>query len=189
MSTDKKNFNNEKLSYSLTYEDMVQILKLVDDYQFRNLNIELGDLKLKVDKKGVSNRNTNEDMQTNFPSTLNEKEQADKDTPKEETAELSDHSEENINEAETITDEKEMDGTVSVQASITGVFYRSPSPGEEPYVTVGSEVKKGDEVGLVEVMKLFNTINAPCDGVIKEILVEDESVVNVEDILMIIEPK
>ncbi|GBQ64118.1 acetyl-CoA carboxylase biotin carboxyl carrier protein [Komagataeibacter swingsii] len=63
------------------------------------------------------------------------------------------------------------------QAVITapsyGVFHLSPSPGAAPYVTVGQEVQVGQEVGLVEAMKVFNAVRATQAGTIAAVLVED----------------
>ncbi|WP_373893559.1 acetyl-CoA carboxylase biotin carboxyl carrier protein [Virgibacillus natechei] len=189
MSNGKTIYNDEQLYYSLTYEDMVRIFKLINDYQYRNLNIELGDLKLQIDKSGVNSIEKDDDIQASS-STSSSEEQKEKAVPEIEESTVLNHNKENLDETEDNSEKSdiEMDGFVPVHTSIAGVFYEAPSPGEEPFVMVGSKVKKGDELGLIEVMKLFNSINAPCDGVIKEIHVEDQSVVNVEDVLMVIEP-
>ncbi len=65
----------------------------------------------------------------------------------------------------------------AVKSPIVGVFYAAPSPEDAPYVTVGSQVKKGDVLCLVEAMKLMNEITAEQDGVITEICVENAEVV------------
>ncbi|ATU73192.1 Biotin carboxyl carrier protein of acetyl-CoA carboxylase [Gluconacetobacter sp. SXCC-1] len=54
-----------------------------------------------------------------------------------------------------------------------GIFHLSSSPGTPPYVTVGDEVKEGQQVGLVEAMKVFNAVKATLAGRITAILVED----------------
>ncbi len=71
-----------------------------------------------------------------------------------------------------------------VEAPLLGTFYASPSPEEEPFVTVGKEVKKGDVVGIIEAMKLMNEITAPCDGVIESIQVENGQMVEYHQVLM-----
>ena len=55
-------------------------------------------------------------------------------------------------------------------------------------VKVGDKVKKGDVIAVLEAMKMQNDINAPWDGVVKEILVSEGSSVNAGDPIMIIEP-
>ena len=60
-------------------------------------------------------------------------------------------------------------GTVVIPAPLMGRFYPRPEPGAEMYVSVGSEVQEDTVVGLIEVMKLFNTVHAGVRGVITEI--------------------
>ena len=64
---------------------------------------------------------------------------------------------------------------VLVKAPLAGVFYRAAGPEEEPFVTVGQQIKKGDTVGLIEAMKMINEIPAPCDGTVTEILMDNEA--------------
>ncbi|AZY50621.1 acetyl-CoA carboxylase [Bordetella avium] len=56
---------------------------------------------------------------------------------------------------------------------LPGTFYRSPGPGEAPFVEVGKRVAAGDIVGIIEVMKQFNQIETSVAGVVAEILVAD----------------
>lgn len=60
-----------------------------------------------------------------------------------------------------------------VKAPMVGTFYRSPSPGANPFVEVGQTVKEGDTLCIIEAMKLLNEIEADKSGVIKEILAEN----------------
>jgi acetyl-CoA carboxylase biotin carboxyl carrier protein len=70
---------------------------------------------------------------------------------------------------------------------MVGTFYRSSSPESDPYVEVGSSVKKGDTLCIIEAMKLLNEIEADRDGTIKEILVENAQPVEFGEPLFIIE--
>lgn len=60
-----------------------------------------------------------------------------------------------------------------IKAPTLGTFYRAPSPGAPPFVKVGDRVVAGQTVGIVEVMKLFNTVEADVAGVVAEIHTED----------------
>ena len=80
------------------------------------------------------------------------------------------------------------EGWVAVTAPSVGVFYRRPSPDQAPFVQVGSEVAANDPVCLIEVMKMFTGVVAPCKGRIAEILVEDASMVEYGQPLMYVEP-
>ncbi|SRR5690606_23865331 len=64
-----------------------------------------------------------------------------------------------------------------ITSPMVGTFYKAPSPGADPYVTVGSKVKKDTIVCIVEAMKLFNEIEADVEGEIVEVLVEDGQLV------------
>lgn len=61
----------------------------------------------------------------------------------------------------------------SVKSPMVGTYYASSSPGNPPYVAVGSAVKVGDTLCIIEAMKLLNEIDAEVSGVIKQILVEN----------------
>ncbi|WP_206951113.1 acetyl-CoA carboxylase biotin carboxyl carrier protein [Trinickia acidisoli] len=60
-----------------------------------------------------------------------------------------------------------------VNSPMVGTFYRSPSPGAEPFVQVGDSVKEGQTLCIIEAMKLLNEIEADKAGVVKEILIEN----------------
>ena len=68
-------------------------------------------------------------------------------------------------------------GTTEVCAPMVGVFYVAPSPGAEPFVHVGSKVKKGETLCILEAMKLMNEVVAECDGEIAEICANDGDLV------------
>ncbi len=80
------------------------------------------------------------------------------------------------------------EGWVTVTAPSVGVFYRRPSPDQAPFVQVGSEVAANDPVCLIEVMKMFTGVVAPCKGRIADILIEDATMVEYGQPLMVIEP-
>ena len=62
-------------------------------------------------------------------------------------------------------------------APMVGVFYAAPAPGDEPFVHVGSKVKAGETLCIIEAMKLMNEINSEMDGEIAEICVGNGQVV------------
>ncbi|MDR0665965.1 MAG: acetyl-CoA carboxylase biotin carboxyl carrier protein [Campylobacteraceae bacterium] len=61
----------------------------------------------------------------------------------------------------------------SFKSPMVGTFYKAPSPGAEPFVKIGSVVKKGQPIAIVEAMKIMNEIDAEFDCRIVDILVED----------------
>ena len=64
-----------------------------------------------------------------------------------------------------------------VESPMVGVVYLQPNPDEDQYVKVGDRVEQGQVICIIEAMKLMNEIQAPHAGVITEILVENEDVV------------
>lgn len=66
---------------------------------------------------------------------------------------------------------------IFVESPMVGTFYAAPSEGAEPFVSVGDKVKKGQVIGIIEAMKLMNEIEAGEDGIVEEILVENEQLV------------
>ncbi|MDO9243302.1 MAG: acetyl-CoA carboxylase biotin carboxyl carrier protein [Rhodocyclaceae bacterium] len=73
-----------------------------------------------------------------------------------------------------------------MKSPMVGSFYRSSSPGAAPLVEVGTAVKKGDTLCIIEAMKLMNEIEADADGVIKAVLVENGQAVEFDQPLFII---
>ena len=69
-----------------------------------------------------------------------------------------------------------------------GTFYRTPSPESAAYVEIGSEVNPDTVVCIIEAMKIFNEITAECNGVITEILVENQQPVEFGQILFRVDP-
>lgn len=69
-------------------------------------------------------------------------------------------------------DNKKIEGTI-INSPMVGTFYTSSKPGAEPFVKVGSKVKTGDILCIIEAMKLLNEIQSDYDGEIVEVLVEN----------------
>jgi len=63
------------------------------------------------------------------------------------------------------------DGLTEVRAPLLGTFYRAPGPGEEPFVAVGSHVEADTVIGIIETMKLMNSVCAGVRGTVAEILI------------------
>ena len=77
---------------------------------------------------------------------------------------------------------------IVITAPLVGTFYRSPSPDSPPFVDVGSVVKKGQVLCIVEAMKLMNEIEAEVSGKVAEVLVQNATPVEFGQALFRIEP-
>ena len=77
---------------------------------------------------------------------------------------------------------------VPIKSIMPGTFYSAPAKGAKPFVTVGSRVEDETEVGIVEAMKVFNTITAGTRGTIVKILVQDSEPVEFGQVLFVVKP-
>ncbi len=89
--------------------------------------------------------------------------------------------------ASTASSEDEKATGFQVTSPMVGTFYQAPSPGAEPFVTVGSKVKQGDTLCIIEAMKLLNEIESEVSGTVKEILVKNAEPVEFGQVLFVIE--
>jgi acetyl-CoA carboxylase biotin carboxyl carrier protein len=77
---------------------------------------------------------------------------------------------------------------VDVKSPMVGTFYCAPAPEAPPYVEVGSTVRKGQTLCILEAMKLMNELEAEVDGVVREVLAENADPVEYGQVLFRIEP-
>ncbi len=75
-----------------------------------------------------------------------------------------------------------------VKSPMVGTFYSSPEPGAKPYVTVGSTVKKGQVLCIIEAMKIMNEIESEVAGKVVEILASDAQPVEYGQVLFRVDP-
>lgn len=152
---------------SLRYDEISEILKLIDGSSCDEFVLETEDIKLVVRRHGAHDRvtTTADDANTVFVGQPAATQQAQ---PARATART---------------------GSVHVvSAPMVGTFYRSPSPAEPPFVNVGSKVNKGDPICIIEVMKLFTTIHAEWSGTVKEVGAENATLVEYGQMLFVIAP-
>jgi acetyl-CoA carboxylase biotin carboxyl carrier protein len=77
---------------------------------------------------------------------------------------------------------------IEVKSPMIGTLYRSPSPEQDAFVKVGSEIKPGDVLCIVEAMKLFNEIESEVSGKIVKVLVDDQSPIEYDQPLFLVDP-
>jgi acetyl-CoA carboxylase biotin carboxyl carrier protein len=78
---------------------------------------------------------------------------------------------------------------MEVRSPMVGTFYRSPSPDADPYVNIGSEIKSGNTICIIEAMKLMNEIESEVSGKVVKILAENGQAVEFDQVLFLIEKK
>ena len=156
---------------SLTYDEIAEIIKLIDSSSCDELVVETGDIKLVVRRNGASAGAAAEYVERgSAPVTVSPAapRKARAAAPKVAAAAAA--------------------GQIEVAAPMVGTFYRAPNPEARAFVDVGDVVGVGDALCLIEVMKLFTTINAEVAGRIVQIGAENGELVEYGRTLFVIEP-
>jgi acetyl-CoA carboxylase biotin carboxyl carrier protein len=153
----------------LTEEEILQILRLIDESNFDELFLEIGDLKLSL-RKGRDTINS---------ETLNSQELIEPKVQQELNIT------ENKAKKESETTEE---GFWEIKAPMLGIFYDCPEPGAPPFVEVGSFVEEDTTVCLLEVMKVFNTVKAGMRGFIYKICAERGQLAEYGQTLFLVTP-
>lgn len=159
---------------SPTIEEIQEVLKIFLDSELQDLRLEIGNVRLAVSKSGAP---APQPFSSPAPGPVVAAAGAPPTAPAAATA-----------PAKAPAAAAAREGWVVVTAPSVGVFYRRPSPDQAPFVQVGSEVAANDPVCLIEVMKMFTGVVAPCKGRIADILIEDATMVEYGQPLMYIEP-
>lgn len=79
------------------------------------------------------------------------------------------------------------DNLVTIKSPMIGTFYRSPKPGEPPFINVGDSISAGEHICIIEAMKLFNEIESEVSGKIVKVLADDASPVEYDQPLFLVE--
>ncbi len=153
------------------------ITNLVETSNIDEIKLEIDGIKIEINKKSLQQKSYS--VKEKQDKSIKSKNILDKDLGYEKENTL--NSPKTEYEFEDINKDKKI---VEIKSPIVGVFYSSPSPGAEPFVVVGSKVKKGDTLCIIEAMKLMNKINSDYDGTISEILVKNEDAVEYDQTLM-----
>ena len=153
---------------SLSYDEISEIIKLIDSSSCDELVVETGDMKLVVRRNGVSPAAAAEYTERGSPPIAVSRAPAP--------------------DARTAAPKVEASaGQIEVAAPMVGTFYRAPTPEAPPFVEVGSVVSLGQPLCLIEVMKLFTTINSEVAGRIVQIGAENAELVEYGRTLFVIE--
>jgi acetyl-CoA carboxylase biotin carboxyl carrier protein len=157
---------------SLTYDEIAEIIKLIDSSSCDELIVETGDIKLVVRRNGASAGAAAEYVERgSAPVTVSPA------APRKARA-----------AAPKVAAADAAAGQIEVAAPMVGTFYRAPNPEARAFVDVGDVVGVGDPLCLIEVMKLFTTINAEVAGRIVQIGAENGELVEYGRTLFVIEP-
>ena len=165
---------------SPSIEEIKEVLTIFLDSEMQDLRLEIGNVRLAVAKGGASGLSS-QPFSTPAPRPAPTPVIV---TPAAPVAAVAPAATPAASKAPAAAHE----GWVLVTSPSIGTFYRRPAPDQQPFVQVGSQVVANDPLCLIEVMKMFTGVSAPCSGRIAEILIEDATVVEFGQSLMYIEP-
>ena len=150
----------------LSEDDVLHILKLIDESHFDYFQLEVGDLKITVSKGDP------------IPQTAASQVSA-APAPKPAAPAAAPQAAKPVVVPE---------GMLPITAPLLGTFYVAPEPGAPPFVKVGQAVTEDTTVGLIEVMKVFNSVRAAVNGTIVEVVAQNGQFVEFGQTLFIVKP-
>ncbi len=155
----------------LTQQDIDDILRLVDASDFDEFKLELGDLKLEVRRRGASSR---PGEPTSGPDVIATSPKSESSAPA----------------TDTVATAAAVDTSCGkdVPSPLLGTFYHAPKPGADPFVKVGDQVASDTVIGIIEVMKLMNSVTANITGTVTEIVASNGQLVEHGQTLIRVRP-
>jgi acetyl-CoA carboxylase biotin carboxyl carrier protein len=153
-----KNGGKDKM---LTYEQIKELIKSIDESSLRIFELESDGIKLKLSKNKEAFKESLKENSKEIISSDNKVVASNIPEEKEEAKE----------------DSNKIENFKSIKSPLVGTYYSSGTPGGKPYVEVGTKVKKGEVLCIVEAMKIMNEITAEEDCEILEVLRSDEEIV------------
>lgn len=160
----------------LSEDDVLHILKLIDESKFDYFQLEVGELKITV-SKGDPIPIAGAPAQSAVPSAPQSPAPA---TPKPAPVAAPAPA---AAKAAAIPE-----GMAVITAPLLGTFYVAPEPGAPPFVKVGQKITEDTTVGLIEVMKVFNSVRATVGGTIVEVVAQNGQFVEFGQTLYIVKP-
>jgi acetyl-CoA carboxylase biotin carboxyl carrier protein len=160
----------------LSEDDVLHILKLIDESKFDYFQLEVGELKITV-SKGDPIPLAGSAPQVNLaPVPSAAPAAAPKPAPAPTVA------------ASATKPATVPEGMLAITAPLLGTFYVAPEPGAPPFVKVGQQVTEDTTCGLIEVMKVFNSVRATVKGTIVEAVAQNGQFVEFGQPLFIVKP-
>jgi acetyl-CoA carboxylase biotin carboxyl carrier protein len=165
---------------SFSHDDVQRLIKLLDSSHFDELHLEAEGIKLTLRRNGAAPSSAPAPAGAAFPSSVPSV--APQGAP-------SARASVSTPVANAATAGRASDPTLlDIRAPMLGTFYGAPKPGADPFVALGDRISAATAVGIIEVMKLMNSVPAGAEGVLVEVLVRDGDLVEFEQVLMRVRP-
>jgi acetyl-CoA carboxylase biotin carboxyl carrier protein len=159
----------------MNIKEIQNLIKFISKSGVDEVTIEKDDFKITIKSSGEFNKsNVKNEIPVSLSSPDSKEDQIDDtfvETTKQETSEL-----------------KEEEKYTVIKSPIIGTFYRRSSPDTPPFVELNSQVKKGEILCVIEAMKLFNEIECEMDCKIIKILVDDQTPIEFDQPLFLVDP-
>jgi len=152
----------------LSAQDVAEILRLLEESDFLELRIEHEGLKLTLRRAGARDTDSAAAPAVTPTAAVS-------------PASWSPESAAAVQPEGSATSDPSL---IGITAPLMGIFYRAPRPGAAPYVEVGSVLEEDTVIGIIEVMKLMNSVRAEVRGTVIEILAEDGAAVEQGQVLL-----
>jgi acetyl-CoA carboxylase biotin carboxyl carrier protein len=163
----------------LTEDDVLHILKLIDESKFDYFQLEVGELKITVSKGDpipLSSSAPSAPAAQPAKATVVEAPKATPVAPAPQSA------------ASNIDAKAAAEGLLRITAPLLGTFYVAPEPGAPPFVQVGTAINEDTTVGLIEVMKVFNSVRANVRGTVSQVVAQNGQFVEYGQTLFLVKP-
>ena len=152
---------------SLTSRDIAEITRLLEDSRFDELELEIDGMKIHLRRSGATAPTAAGEPRASRPSTA-------------------------MAPAAPVAPPAGLPvdpNLAAVKAPLLGTFYRAPKPGAPPFVDAGARVEADSIIGIIEVMKLMNTVRAGVAGIVREIRARDGVLVEYGETLLTVAPE
>lgn len=170
-------------------KDLKNLIKMVDESNVNEIEIEQDQSKTKGRLKIRISKNNGMTAMAFVPQGQHQPLQYTQAQPPQIPHSVQFESKETIekSQAERPKDFVDMGNFVEIKSPIVGTFYRSPAPDADPYVEIGSLVKPGQTLCIIEAMKIMNEIESEVSGKVAKILVETGQPVEYNQTLFLLE--
>jgi len=152
---------------SLSAKDVTEIMRLLEESRFDRLSLEMDGVKLELERGTAVRRPAPAPAAAPAPGPARQPAPEPQAKPA----------------------QNREPGLLEVTSPLLGTYYRAPKPGEPAFVEVGDTVGEDTVIGIVEVMKLMNSIRAGVAGEIVEIMAPNGELVEHGQVLMLVRPK
>jgi acetyl-CoA carboxylase biotin carboxyl carrier protein len=166
----------------LTEDDVLHILKLIDESKFDYFQLEVGELKITVSKGEpipLASSPVNAGVVPAAAPSVVAPPKANPAAPAPAAQSQAPNFDAKAAAAE---------GLVPITAPLLGTFYVAPEPGAPPFVQVGAAITEDTTVGLIEVMKVFNSVRATVKGTVTQVVAQNGQFVEYGQTLFLVKP-